>query len=239
MLVDNSVVVLDNIFTVYHQGGDDIQSAALSGTTEMTPALTASTLTTICVFFPLIYISGRTGIVYKELSYMVIFSLICSFMVAVTLIPMLCSKFLKMNDLNEDETDDIRGFLIKVQHRWENSYEQSLRWCLEHKKTVIAAGIVIFLGTLCFWPLLGAELVQDTDEGVITVRLRFPAGTRLEETDKTTLLAEESIRKMLPELERMEASVYTGSAALTLRLQSRDRRNRSTQDIVRDIQDTD
>ena len=66
MLVDNSVVVLDNIFTVYHQGGDDIQSAALSGTTEMTPALTASTLTTICVFFPLIYSSGRTGVGYNE-----------------------------------------------------------------------------------------------------------------------------------------------------------------------------
>lgn len=237
MLVDNSVVVLDNIFTVYHEGGDDIQNSALAGTTEMIPALAASTLTTICVFFPLIYISGRTGIVYKELSYMVIFSLICSFMVAVTLIPMLCSKFLKMNDLSEDETDNIRGFLIKVQHGWENSYEQSLRWCLAHKKTVILAGILIFLGTLCLWPLLGAELVQNTDEGVITVRLRFPAGTRLEETDKTTLLAEESIRKMVPELERMEASVYTGSSNLTLRLQSRNHRTRSTQDIVKDIQD--
>ena len=238
MLVDNSVVVLDNIFTVYNQdGSDDIRSAALAGTTEMLPALAASTLTTICVFFPLIYISGRTGIVYKELSYMVIFSLICSFMVAVTLIPMLCSKFLKMNDLNEDETDNLWGFLVKIQHGWENSYEGSLRWCLAHKKTVLLAGILIFLGTLCLWPLLGAELVQNTDEGVITVRLRFPAGTRLEDTDQTTLLAEEAIRKMVPELENMEASVYTGSSNLTLRLQGKDRRTRSTQEIVKDIQD--
>lgn len=237
MLVDNSVVVMDNIFTVYHQGGDDIQGAALTGTSEMIPALAASTLTTICVFFPLVYISGRTGIIYKELSYMVIFSLICSFIVAVTLIPMLCSKFLKMYDLNEDETDGIRGFLIKIQHELEESYEKTLGWCLAHKKIVIVTGIVIFLGTLLLWPLLGAELVQNTDEGVITVRLRFPAGTRLEETDKTTLLAEESIGRMVPELEHMEASVYTGSANLTLRLQSRDQRNRSTQDIVKDIQD--
>ncbi len=237
MLVDNSVVVLDNIFSVYHQGEDDIQSAALTGTSEMIPALAASTLTTICVFFPLVYISGRTGIVYKELSYMVIFSLICSFLVAVTLIPMLCSKFLKMNDLDEDETGNLRGFLIKIQHGWEKAYEKSLKWCLDHKTTVIVAGVLIFLGTLTLWPLLGAELVQNTDEGVITVRLRFPAGTRLEETDKTALLAEESIRKMVPELENMEASVYAGSASLTLRLQSRDRRNRATQEIVKDIQD--
>ncbi len=237
MLVDNSVVVLDNIFRVYHQDGEDIQNAALTGTTQMVPALAASTLTTICVFFPLIFVSGQTGIIYKELSYMVIFSLICSFMVAITLIPTLCSRFLKMRDLNEEETNDLRGILIKTQHGWENSYEKSLRWCLAHKTMVIAIGFAILLGTLCLWPLLGAELVQTTDEGIISVTLSLPAGTRLEETDKTSELLEESIRAMIPELENMESSVNSGSARLTLRLKSREQRKRSTQDVVRVIQD--
>ncbi|NLY74007.1 MAG: TolC family protein [Firmicutes bacterium] len=237
MLVDNSVVVLDNIFRVYHQGGDDIESAAMVGTSEMIPALAASTLTTICVFFPLVYISGRTGIVYKELSYMVIFSLICSFSVAITLIPMLCAKFLKMGDLSDDETNGLRGTLIRWQHRLEDSYQGALKWCLEHKKTVLAGGIVIFLVTLSLWPLLGSELVQTTDEGVITVRLSFPAGTRLEDTDETAVLVEESIRETVPELENMEVSVYSGSASLTLRLRSKDQRKRSTQEVVKELQD--
>lgn len=236
MLVDNSVVVLDNIFRIHQQNGGDIGSAALEGTVEMMPALTASTLTTICVFFPMIYISGRAGIVYKELSFMVIFSLICSLAVAITLIPMLCSKFLKMHDLDEDETDDLKGRLIKIQHQWENSYEKLLEWCLANKAKVIAIGILIFLSTLALWPLLGTELVQTTDEGVISVRLNLPAGARLEETDSTSRLVEDSIKTIVPELEHMEASVYSGSASLTLRLKSRNQRDRSTQDVVRVLQ---
>lgn len=236
MLVDNSVVVLDNIFRIHQQNGGDIGSAALEGTVEMVPAITASTLTTVCVFFPMIYISGRAGIVYKELSYMVIFSLLCSLVVAITLIPMLCSKFLKMHDLNEDETNDLRGYLVKIQHHWEISYEKLLKWCLANKVKVLATGILIFLGTLVLWPLLGSELVQTTDEGVISVRLNLPEGTRLEETDLTAKYVEDFIAKMVPELEHMEASVYSGSANLTLRLKSRNQRDRSTQDVVKLLQ---
>jgi len=236
MLVDNSVVVLDNIFRIHQQNQGDIGSAALEGTTEMMPAITASTLTTICVFFPMIYISGRAGIVYQELSFMVIFSLICSLVVAITLIPMLCSKFLKLSDFNEDETDDLKGHFVKIQHQWEDSYEKLLEWCLAHKAKVLAIGVLIFLSTLMLWPLIGSELVQTTDEGVISVRLNLPEGTRLEETDSTAKLVEDSINTMVPELEHMEVSVYSGSANLTLRLKSRNQRECSTQDVVRLLQ---
>lgn len=237
MLVDNSVVVLDNIFRIHQQNGGDIENAALDGTVEMVPAIAASTLTTICVFFPMIYISGRSGIIYKELSYMVIFSLICSLVVAITLIPMLCSKFLKMSDLNEEETNDLRGFLVKIQHHWEISYEKQLKWCLANKLKVVGIGVALFFGTLALWPLLGNELVQTTDEGVISVRLNLPAGTRLEDSDLAAQLVEKTISKTIPELEHMESSVYSGRANLTLRLKSRDNRDRSTQDVVNALQE--
>lgn len=236
MLVDNSVVVLDNIFRIHQHNGRDIGSAALEGTVEMTPAITASTLTTICVFFPMIYISGRAGIVYKELSFMVIFSLICSLVVAITLIPMLCSKFLRSRDLNQAETGDLKGYLFKIQNQWEDSYEKLLEWCLAHKTKALAIGVLIFLSSISLWPLLGTELVQTTDEGVISVRINLPEGTRLEETDSTSKLVEDSISAMVSELEHMEASVYSGRADLTLRLKSRAQRGRSTQDVVKLLQ---
>ena len=114
MLVDNAVVVLDNIFRHEQRDGVDIATASLEGTAEMTPAITASTLTHICVFFPLLYLSGRTGVIFKELAYMVIFSILCSLLVAVTLIPMLCAKFLKVKDMEEIEDNSLAGPIGKV-----------------------------------------------------------------------------------------------------------------------------
>ncbi len=237
MLVDNSVVIVDNIFRVYQQREDNIQKAALIGTVEMVPPMIASTLTSICVFFPLIFLSGRSGIIYKELSFMVIFSQICSLLVTITLNPLLCSRFLKMSDLDEEETNDLKGFLVKFQHKLEDSYEQLLAWCLENKLKVIITGLVIFLGSLALWPLLGSELVQTTDEGVISVRLSLPAGSRLEETDLTAQMIEESIAQEVPELQHMESSVSSDFVNLTLRLKGREQRKRSTQDVVKDLQE--
>lgn len=235
MLVDNSVVVLDNIFRHYHKNGGNIKAAALNGTAEMGGALSSSTLTTVCVFFPLIYLSGRNGIIFKELSYMVIFSLLCSLLVAITLIPVLCARFLKVHDLNETEVRSLNGRLVKMQNGWEKSYGEALKWCLNHKATVILSGIGLFLVSLVLFPLIGTELVQTTDEGVIRVNLQMPTGTRLEETDRVSKELEQFIRENLPELANMEVSVggsNSHKATLTLRLKSKAERRRSTQQVV-------
>lgn len=240
MLVDNSVVVLDNIFRHHKRGGVDIQSAALEGTSEMGPALSASTLTTICVFFPLIYITGRSGIIFKELSYMVIFSLLCSLAVAVTLIPTLCVKFLKAGDLEEQENGNISGFLIKKQHQLEKFYQAALEWCLAHKMKVLLAGGLIFAATLLIYPLIGSELIQNSDEGVISVNIQLPTGTKLAETDLHSLRLEGTIKELLPELANMEASVGggdTNQSRLTLRLKNKAERRRTTQDVISLLQE--
>lgn len=246
MLVDNTVVVLDNIFRHHHHGNGDVVLAAREGTREMGPALIASTLTTICVFFPLVFLTGRDGIIYKELSNMVIYSLLCSLFVAITLIPMLCTKFLKARDLDEDdrETQNIKGKLFGMQHRWETAYEKSLRWSLKNKgKVLIAAGIV-FLMTLSLYPLIGTELLQASDEGVFSVNIQLPSGTQLDVTSAQAESLSERVRELVPEVENEEVTVggrwgqagETHRAFLTFRLVKKDQRSRSTQQIVELLQ---
>ena len=238
MLVDNGVVVLDNIFRHYHHNPDaGIAAAALSGTSEMGPAISASTLTTICVFFPLIFVTGRSGIIFKELSYMVIFSILCSLVVALTLLPMLCSRFLKVRDLDGAENGGIQGRLLHMQHGWEEAYQKTLTWCLHHKMLVVLGCILLFLATLGLVPFIGSELVQNTDEGLISINLQLPTGTRFEETDLNARNLEASVQQLLPELENMEASVGGNSARLTLRLKNKALRKRSTGEIAADLQD--
>jgi hydrophobic/amphiphilic exporter-1 (mainly G- bacteria), HAE1 family len=245
MLVDNAVVVLDNILRHHQRDGVDITTAAVGGTIEMGPAISASTITHICVFFPLLYIAGRSGIIFKELSYMVIFSIICSLVVAVTLIPMLCAKFLKPTDLSEEAKSGITAKLSNLQNNWENSYQKLLGWCLEHKLIVVVVCSALFGLTLLIYPLIGTELIQNTDEGVISVNLQLPTGTRLEETDLNTRTLEQSIRKLVPELNHLETTVAssrfggassTNQSSLTLRLTPRTERHRSTQQVVEDLQ---
>jgi HAE1 family hydrophobic/amphiphilic exporter-1 len=239
MLVDNAVVVLDNILRHHQRDGVDIGTAAVTGTSEMGSAISASTITHICVFFPLLYITGRSGIMFKELSYMVIFSIICSLLVATTLIPMLCAKFLKPRDMEEEEKSGIKAKLIQMQHNWESAYENLLAWCLDRKLLVVAVCSGFFLLTLFIYPLIGSELIQNTDEGVISINLQLPAGTRLEETDLNTRILEKSIQKLVPELNHLETTVgrrSTNQSSLTLRMKGRAERHRTTQQVVDDLQ---
>src|SRR5690606_29982948 len=99
---DNTVVVIDNISRKLESPELLPAEAALEGTKEVGSAITASTLTTVCVFFPLVYITGQTGIIFSQLSYMVIFSLLCSLLVAMTLTPMLSARYFKNNNNNSN-----------------------------------------------------------------------------------------------------------------------------------------
>src|SRR5690554_5418380 len=242
MLVDNTVVVIDNISRKLEDGGLVPAQAALEGTSEMTSAIGASTLTTICVFFPLLYITGQTGIIYQELAYMVIFSLLCSLLVAVTLTPMLSAKYLRRQDNGEKTLHPIARRLVHLQQGWEESYRLFLGKCLSHKKTVVFISVLLFLASLLLWPLIGTELITETDEGIISVRITLPPGTKFEETNAVMVEFEEIVGK-LPELQNMETSLrgFSGGggnrASMTLRLVNRKERSRTTNEVLRDLQD--
>ena len=241
MLVDNTVVVIDNISRKLENPELLPAEAALEGTQEMTSAITASTLTTVCVFFPLVYLTGQTGIVFSQLSYMVIFSLLCSLLVAVTLTPMLSARYFQNNNNNmEKPRSRFAAFSTRLQEQWTGSYQRFLDRCLQRKGLVVAVTVLVFAATLLLWPFIGTELIPETDEGVINIRFNLPPGVKLEEADMVARQFEEIITA-LPELENYEITVGGGRGSsnrgsITLRLVDAGKRRRTTMDVVRDLQ---
>ncbi|NLY88807.1 MAG: efflux RND transporter permease subunit, partial [Firmicutes bacterium] len=243
MLVDNTVVVIDNISRKLESPELLPAEAALEGTKEVGSAITASTLTTVCVFFPLVYITGQTGIIFSQLSYMVIFSLLCSLLVAMTLTPMLSARYFKNNNNNsntEKPPGRFAAFSARLQEQWTGSYRRFLSKCLQRKGLVIAVCVLVFAASLLLWPLIGTELIPETDEGVINIRFDLPPGVKLDEADMVARQFEEII-PALPELENYELTVGSGRGSsnrgsITLRLCDPGERRRTTRDVVRDLQ---
>ncbi|MGE5508353.1 MAG: efflux RND transporter permease subunit, partial [Chitinophagales bacterium] len=233
MLVDNSIVVLDNIHRHRDLGKDGVQ-AAIDGTTEMISAVTASTLTTVVVFLPMMYLSGMTGILFRQLSLMVAFSISCSLLVSLSLVPMLCSHL---------PPPKAPGRVSRVIEGWleglESRYVRTVFGIMKHPLLVGLSALGLFLGSLALVPLLGTEVLSSADEGQISIRLSLPTGTRLETTDEMVRRVETLVRRNVPELQSLIAQAGggrgTASGDLTLRLVPSTARRRSTDEIVSDL----
>lgn len=141
---------------------------------------------------------------------MVIFSLLCSLLVAVTLTPMLSARYFQNNNNNmEKPRSRFAAFSTRLQEQWTGSYQRFLGKCLQRKGLVVAVAVLVFAATLLLWPLIGTELIPETDEGVINIRFNLPPGVKLEEADMVARQFEEIITA-LPELENYEITVGGG-----------------------------
>lgn len=204
MLVDNSIVVLENIYR-YRQEGYGRLEAAREGSGEIAMAVTASTLTTVAVFAPVVFVQGIAAQLFKELALTVTFSLLASLAVSLTLVPMLSSKMLRVTR----EGDRVRRvkFVSRVLDLWNTvfdklneKYRNALAWVLGHRKTTITVLVVLFVASLASVSLVGAEFFPKMDEGYITVTMKLPKGTVLEETARTSGQVERILRD-IPEVE--------------------------------------
>jgi len=242
MLVDNAIVVLENIFR-HREYGMTHKEAAVAGSTEVASAIVSSTLTTVAVFVPLVFLSGMTGMTFKELSYVVTFSLMASLLVALTLIPVLCSKYLRVRPPDEKAHPFLNRIIQKSGSMFETldeNYQKAIHWALANRKTVVFGAVILFLGSLTLIPLIGFELMPETDENEIRVSIELAPGTRMEVTDKISKQVEETIKKLVPETERMMAEVggggwqssQTNSSDIRVQLVDKSKRTRSSQDIV-------
>lgn len=244
MLFDNSIVVLENIYR-HRKLGKDAKTAAIDGTSEMITAVTASTLTTVAVFLPLMYVTGMTGLLFRQLALMVIFSLTCSLLVAITLLPVMCAKIMG------DSQTQRKGIMKHIDERLaaafarqEEAYGGLIKKALAKPGLVAVIAIVIFAISLCLYPLLGTEFMPTTDEGNIFVSLSLPTGTLLEVTDEMAQRVEGLIRDKVPELANMETQIGRGgyggsgthSASISMTLVPRSERKRSTDEIVTALQ---
>jgi HAE1 family hydrophobic/amphiphilic exporter-1 len=171
MMVDNSIVVIENIFR-HLQQGLSADEAATRGTDEVAGAITASTLTTLAVFLPVVYVGGMTGELFRELAWTVSFALLTSLLVAVTVIPMLASKILPLGkQRNALKPRPSTG-----------RYARAIGWALGHRLLVLGAvGLLVAASALPF-SRLGREFLPAIDEGSFNINLTMPVGTPLEIT---------------------------------------------------------
>ena len=184
MLVDNAIVVMENIFRNMDENNLPPAEAAVRGTSEVAGAITASTLTTIVVFLPIVYLQGAAGELFKEQAWTVSFSLLSSLFVSILFIPMLASKFMRKKDNTSSHAITIKGFgnfVGKV---------------LKRKYLVIGVATVLMIVSYLMLPLIGMEFMPKTESKEFSIFVTMEPGTRLKSTDNAVGTIEDAIRTL-------------------------------------------
>jgi hydrophobic/amphiphilic exporter-1 (mainly G- bacteria), HAE1 family len=248
MLVDNSIVVIENIYRYRELGSNRIDSA-VTGASEVSMAIIASTLTTIAVFLPIVFVEGFTAIIFRQLSFTVAFSLLASLIVALTVVPMLSSKILKVGELKKRERRTLSiGWSLdqfdKVIARSSGFYQKSLRIGLKHRVIAVIIAFIIFGSSIVLVGIVGGEFFPAMDEGTIRVSVETPPGTQLQEADRRVQEVEALLIE-IPENERILSQVGGGNmmmgmaggaaSSVTMTLVPQNQRERSTTEIVQEI----
>ena len=204
MLVDNAIVVLENIFRL-RESGQDPESAAINGSHEVAAAVIASTLTTLVVFLPLIFVRGMSGIMFKQLSYVVSFSLACSLAVALTLVPMLSSRVRAPVIDNSNGRISIKSRIFRITGRWftwmETGYQKVLRYALDHRSLILTATSVLLVACLLLIPLIGVELMPAVDESEVRIYAEMAVGTRIDVVHQAFQKIEAIVEQEVPEIQ--------------------------------------
>ncbi len=244
MLVDNSIVVLENIYRL-RESGQDPEEATLQGTGEVTAAIIASTLTTLAVFLPLVFVRGMSGVMFKQLAFVVSFALLCALLVALTLVPMMSSRLLHLrgagsgNLLFKKIYAMSTGFFAGM----ENGYKRFLHRCLYHPGLVILSVILLLAASLMLIPLVGVEFMPSADEGEVRIDAEMEVGTRLEILGEKFKQIETVVNREVPEAKNIVASIggsdgrsqgpHTGRMQIALKPKAD--RTRSSEQIAADL----
>jgi hydrophobic/amphiphilic exporter-1 (mainly G- bacteria), HAE1 family len=201
MIVDAAIVVLENTHRHLHMGKDKMK-AAIEGSEEVWSAILASTLTHIAVFIPLLFLSGTASIMFTQLSVVVMFSLAMSLFVAVTIVPVLCSRWLKTPD--EEASDSgimarFYGVSERFLERMDEQYRRAIHLALNHRPTVIGGAAALVVLAAVLYPQIQVELMPQADEGEVNVNAELAVGTRIERTEEALLKLEEMVKENVPE----------------------------------------
>jgi len=245
MVVDAAIVVLENTYR-HLEMGKDRMTAAIDGSEEVWSAILASTLTHIAVFVPMLFLTGVASITFGQLAAVVSFSLAMSLFVAVTIVPVLCSRFLDAPDHGVGRKGVFGALYRASDHfltRVDDVYARALHVSLQHRPTVFATGIALFALSLYLIQFVGVELQPTADEGEVTVDAELAVGTRVEITERVLIGLEERIRELVPEATMLITSASGGGGFgpgggsghrgnVNVRLTPKDERTRSSDDIA-------
>ena len=208
MLVDSAIVVLENIYRLRESGAGS-EDAAVRGSSEVTAPIIASTLTTLAVFLPLVFVRGMSGILFKQLAFVVSFALLCSLMIALTLVPMMSAKLLHPARNGSNGSLATRFYLASglLFRKMEEGYKALLHFALNHTVLVLITALTVLGASLLLIPSIGVEFMPSTDEGEVRITGEMGVGTKLDTLDTTFKKIEEIVRNEVPEMKSAVASI--------------------------------
>lgn len=214
MMVDSSVVVLENMFRRRQELSEDPVAAAVNGTREVAPAVIAGTVTTLVIFLPLIFVQGVAGVLFQELAYVIMFSLFCALVVSLSLVPMLGSRLLAAPG-----TAASGGLTSRLSARagagfeaMENGYRDMLRAALGVPWMVVLLSAAVFSASLLLAPFIGTEFLPPSDEGEVRITGQLEVGTRMGLLDQQTRKMESVVEAAVPEAVSSVVSMITSGA---------------------------
>ncbi len=243
MMVDSSIVILENIYS-YRQRGYSLFESATKGASELTPAVIASTTTTLVVFLPIVFVEGMASDLFTPLALTVSFSLIASLIVAITLVPMLSSKLLSKAMEEDEKPYWFDRFLEKIK----NGYQAVLDWVLGHRKTTVFGTLIAIVASLALVPFIGAEFIPSSDQGQIQISIETEPGSSFAHT-KTVV---EDVSEKLQDYEDVIETDFlslgggdmiggggsTNSGSIMIQLVPPNDRDQKDTTIVQEINDT-
>jgi len=252
VVVDDAIVVLENIYRHKDKKNEPPREAAIYGTGEVSGAVLAATTTTLVIFIPLLLVQGFVGIFFNQLSIVSIVIISMSYIISMSLTPMLSSKLLNVNKKEKLGSEFFKMFYEKSE-KWfevmENAYKKTLDWAIKNRTKVIISCSLVFFMSLPLFMFTGSEFFPDMDSGLLTANIALPAGTRLEETSRIMNRMQERVKKEVPELEfilvnagtgtRMSLSTKSGPnyGKIYIKILPLDKRKRGMKEIQKHISD--
>jgi HAE1 family hydrophobic/amphiphilic exporter-1 len=250
LLVDNSIVVLESIFR-HREMGEKERAAADIGSSEVAMAITASTLTTISVFVPVLFVPGIAGEMFNDMVVTICFSLAVSLVVALTLVPLLASRFISVKKINANpgkpKIADIIGQWIQ---KLQESYIRSLKWSIHHRKGVILSTIVLFFISIGLLFTRGGEFIPQSDMGFVQMTLDRSPGVSLDAMEQSVNRLHEVVQERVPESQMVYTNfgqgegvfaAFSASASnqgeMMIRLSPKSDRKRNLKQIQNDLRE--
>ena len=242
MMVDNSIVVLENILRRHQILHERPREAAIKGAREVSGAIIASTLTTLAIFVPMLFAQEISGLLFRQLTYVVAFALVCSLIVALTLVPMLTRLFLGIGKEKSGWLKGAADSVGRVHEKLNRRYERILEAGLQNPGTTVFIVLAMFGLVLALTPMIGTEFMPASDEGEVRVDVEMAGGTRLEVLNETMRAVEKIVNASVPEMRAavvdMGSSGGRGAAAggnIRLSLVPVLERSRSTAEVAADL----
>jgi hydrophobic/amphiphilic exporter-1 (mainly G- bacteria), HAE1 family len=246
MMVDSSVVVLENIFRRQDEENESAMDAAVNGTNEVAGAIIASTLTTLVIFLPMAFVRGVSGILFQELALVVVFSLSCSLIVSLSLVPVLASRLLHSPEQQHQDrgpfTEKLALAADRAFHRLNEEYLSLLNKVLRHRWLTLAGAVVLLGLSFLLAPMLGSEFLPPSDEGEVRITGEMEVGTRLDLVDMQGRRMEDIVFPAVPEavssVTTIGSSFRSGgstNADIALSLTPSNARDRSNTEVADDL----